>query len=157
MAGVHYYLYFMNRRVHLFITSSINFLLILLWTYAAASKLAAYEASRDEMLNQALPNWLEQILIWFVPLIELFTAGLLLFTKTRIYSIYLSIFLLFTFTAYIALVKLNYFDYVPCSCGGVIGTLTWEQHFIFNLFFILLAATGLLLETNRNELQRNLH
>ncbi|MGB4401179.1 MAG: MauE/DoxX family redox-associated membrane protein [Daejeonella sp.] len=65
----------MNNKVHRIISSTINFLLILLWTYAAASKLADYETSRGEMLNQALPEWLEENLVWGVPMIELFAAA----------------------------------------------------------------------------------
>ncbi len=140
----------MNARPYIAIRATINFLLILLWTYAAASKLADYETSRGEMLNQVLPEWLEEILVWAVPAIELFTAALLLFSRTRFLGTVLSLCLLLSFTIYIALVQLNYFDYVPCSCGGVIGELTWEQHFVFNLLFILIAATGMLLEKDRS-------
>lgn len=142
----------MNVKAYISISSTINFLLILLWTYAAASKLADYETSRGEMLNQALPQWLEEILVWGIPMIELFTAGLLLFRKTRFYGTIMSVCLLIIFTGYIALVKLNYFDYVPCSCGGVIGSLSWEEHFLFNMVFIVLAATAVLIERNPPEL-----
>ncbi|MEJ7780836.1 MAG: MauE/DoxX family redox-associated membrane protein [Daejeonella sp.] len=135
--------------------ATINSLLILLWTYAAISKLSDYQTSRGEMLNQALPPWLEEILVWGVPLIELFTGALLLFDKSRLYGTFLSLFLLISFTIYIGLVKFNYFDYVPCSCGGVIGSLSWEQHFVFNLIFIVLAATGVILEIHRGELTTN--
>ena len=131
--------------------------MILLWTYAAVSKLADYQTSRGEMLNQALPKWLEEILVWGVPSIELFTVALLLFNKTKLYGTLLSLFLLISFTIYIALVEFNYFDYVPCSCGGVISSLSWEQHFVFNLIFIVLAATAVLLLDNRKNLFNKLH
>lgn len=139
----------MNVKPYIAIQQIINLLLITLWTYAAASKLADYETSRGAMLNQALPAWLEEILVWGIPMIELFTAGLLTFSKTSFYGTIMSVCLLIVFTGYIALVKLNYFDYVPCSCGGVISSLSWEQHFVFNLFFVVLAATGLVLESYR--------
>lgn len=132
-------------------------MLILLWTYAAISKLADYQTSRGEMLNQVLPEWLEEILVWGVPSIELFTVALLIFNKTKLYGTLLSLFLLICFTVYIALVQFNYFDYVPCSCGGVIGSLSWEQHFVFNLIFIVLAATGVLFENHRSILYQKLH
>ncbi|MEJ7693835.1 MauE/DoxX family redox-associated membrane protein [Daejeonella sp.] len=145
----------MNGKFFQISLTSINSLLILLWTYAAVSKLSDYQTSRREMLNQALPSWLEEILVWGVPLIELFTAALLLFGKSRLYGTFLSLCLLISFTIYIGLIKFNYFDYIPCSCGGVIGSLSWEQHFVFNLIFIVLAATGVILETNRGELTSN--
>ena len=126
------------------------FLLIFLWVYAAISKLADYEHSRVEMLNQALPHQLELLLVWAVPLTELVAAALLLFSKTRIKGIILSLFLLITFTVYIALVKLDYFGLVPCSCGGIISQLSWGGHFVFNMVFILIAGTVLLLETKKD-------
>jgi len=147
----------MDGKLYRIILTSINCLLILLWTYAAVSKLADYQTSRGEMLNQALPKWLEEILVWGVPSIELFTVALLLFNKTKLYGTLLSLFLLISFTIYIALVEFNYFDYVPCSCGGVISSLSWEQHFVFNLIFIVLAATAVLLLDNRKNLFNKLH
>ncbi|MES3016640.1 MAG: MauE/DoxX family redox-associated membrane protein [Bacteroidota bacterium] len=147
----------MNARQYIAIRTIINFLLILLWTYAAVSKLADYETSRGQMLNQALPEWLEEILVWGVPAVELFTAALLLFNRTKFYGTILSLFLLICFSAYIALVQFNYFDYVPCSCGGIIGSLSWEQHFVFNLVFIVMAASAILLENHRSLSFKKLH
>jgi hypothetical protein len=33
---------------------------------------------------------------------------------------------------------------LPCSCGGIISSLSWRQHIIFNGVFILLAITGII-------------
>ena len=131
------------------IVQVISYLLILLWVYAAASKLMDFDRSRGEMLNQALAPWLEKILVWAIPLAELSITALLLFKQTRLQGIILSLVLLLIFTAYIVLVKLNYFDYVPCSCGGIISKLSWEGHFIFNMVFIVLAATAWLLQRDQ--------
>ncbi len=126
--------------------SLISGMLVLLWVYAAASKLLDYEESRKEMLNQSLPGFLEEMLVWAIPLIEILTALLLLFVKTRLAGTLLSVILLFLFTCYIGLVKMNYFDYVPCSCGGVIGSLNWTEHLLFNLAFLIPAAISYLLQ-----------
>lgn len=151
MACGHHYLYHMNGKIKEISLNSINFLLILLWTYAAVSKLSDYQTSRDEMSNQALPPRLEEILVWAIPLVELTTASLLLFSPTRLKGTLLSLFLLVTFTLYIVLVKLNFFDYVPCSCGGIISKLSWEEHFYFNLSFLAIATIGFILQTRYNE------
>lgn len=116
----------------------ISCLLILLWVYAAMSKLNDFERSKWEMLNQPLVPWLEEILVWAVPLIELATAALLLFEQTRQKGILLSAFLLLTFTVYITLIKLNYFGFIPCSCGGILRSLNWTQHLLFNCFYLIL-------------------
>lgn len=127
----------------------ISCMLILLWVYAATSKLMDFDRSRGEMLNQALAPWLEKILVWAIPLTELSITALLLFKQTRLQGIILSLVLLLIFTAYIVLVKLNYFDYVPCSCGGIMSKFSWEGHFIFNMAFIVLAATAWLLQRDQ--------
>jgi hypothetical protein len=41
---------------------------------------------------------------------------------------------------------LAYAKHLPCSCGGVIKKLTWPQHLAFNIFFLLIAMTGIILQ-----------
>jgi hypothetical protein len=31
----------------------------------------------------------------------------------------------------------------PCVCGGVIKTMSWDQHIVFNCFFILLSLIAI--------------
>lgn len=135
------------------ITSLISALLILLWIYAALTKLLDYETARSQMRNQVFPLWLGNILAWAVPVTELVVAGLLIHPATRQKGVIASLLLMLGFTFYIVLVKLNYFAFVPCSCGGVISQLSWEEHLLFNLFFLILAGTGVLLETIGTEKQ----
>ncbi|MDX1365731.1 MAG: hypothetical protein R3243_16110, partial [Arenibacter latericius] len=33
---------------------------------------------------------------------------------------------------------------LPCSCGGIISLLSWEQHLVFNLVFLLLSIVGII-------------
>lgn len=119
------------------------FLLILLFVYTALSKLIDFHNFQGEMYNQTFPHVLATIFIWTLPEIELIAAGLLFFEHTRLAGLYLSSILLLLFTGYIGLVLVNYFGRVPCSCGGVIKILGWKLHFIFNLFFLLLAFLGI--------------
>ena len=133
------------------IVTIISSLLILLWVYAASSKLIDFERSKGEMYNQALPHWMEVILVWAVPLVEIATAILLVFIRTRFKGTIISLMLLMLFTIYIGLVKLNYFDYVPCACGGVIRSLTWTEHLFFNLFFLFGASVSFALQLLRKE------
>ena len=126
------------------------FLLTFLWVYAVVSKLAAYDRNHEGILNQAISPSLEIMLEWVVSLVELLAAALLLFSKTRLKGIVLSLFLLISFTIYIALVKLYYFYHIPCPCGGLISKLSWEGHFVFNMVFILLAGTVLIMKITEN-------
>jgi hypothetical protein len=77
-----------------------------------------------------------------VPFVELVIAGTLLFPKYMLGSLYASFFLLVIFTVYITAV-LNFSDTIPCSCGGVVSTLGWKGHIIFNTSFMLLALLGI--------------
>lgn len=142
MASWHYYLYFMNGKVKEITLTSINFLLIFLWTYAAASKLFNYEQSRMQMMNQIFPAIINQILLWAVPVSELLIAGLLLFTRWRKLGLLLSSVLLVLFSIYIILVMNNAFARIPCSCGGIISKLSWGQHLVFNGLFLTLSLSG---------------
>lgn len=134
----------MKEKTKIITAELASFCLILLWMYASASKLFDYERSKGEMFNQALPHALEEILVWALPTIELVTAILLVFKRTRASGAVISIGLLSVFTAYIIAVKLNFFDYVPCSCGGVISKLTWNEHLYFNLVFLVMAIALLI-------------
>jgi len=128
------------------IVQLISHLLLLLWVYASLSKLIEFNRSKREILNQPLAPWLEEILVWAVPLIELLTAMFLLFKRTRIAGILLSALLLFTFSIYIIVIKLNYFGFIPCSCGGILRSLNWTQHLLFNSFFLILSLVALVID-----------
>lgn len=120
-------------------------LLILLLLYASASKLAHPGALRHDMYNQPFPHWLASILLWAVPLSEIVISLCLIPDSTRKYGLWGALVLMSLFTLYAAAILLHLFPYVPCSCGGVIRNLTWGQHIVFNLFFVAIAITGILL------------
>jgi putative oxidoreductase len=129
-------------------------LLILLFVYTAVSKLLDFNQFKEQMYNQTVPHEVATVLIWSIPEIELFTAVLLLFESTKRYGLYLSVTLMVLFTGYIALVLLNYFGRVPCSCGGVIKALGWKMHLAFNLFFLLLSILGIAIINRERRLVR---
>lgn len=125
--------------------SVISGLLIFLWVYAAVSKLGDFQLNHSRMLNQIFPNHIAGILAWAVPASELLISALLLFANTRLVGLYASLFLLISFTVYISLVMGNVFGRIPCSCGGVLEKMSWGQHLIFNMVFIVLTSTAILI------------
>lgn len=129
--------------------SLISGFLTFLWVYAAMSKVLNYEQSRMQMMNQVFPVTVNAVLLWLIPITELFIAGLLLFSKSRIVGLILSAILLFLFSGYVLLVMLNVFGRIPCSCGGIISKLSWGQHLVFNLVFLALAILGLRIELKK--------
>jgi putative oxidoreductase len=130
----------------------IHFLLILLWVYAALVKLFDFEAARGEMLNQVFPDHIALLLAWLIPGIELTTAVLIFVPKTTFWGYWCSFVLLFSFTLYILFGLFNFYQRMPCSCGGIIATLSWGQHLAFNLFFLALTIIAIIIyqkERNR--------
>ncbi len=119
-------------------------LLIVLFVYAASSKLFDYTQFSTQLGRSPLIASYAGIIAWLVPTIELIIAGLLTIRVTRITGLYASFILLLTFTLYIAGMLLLG-ENLPCSCGDVINTLSWKQHLVFNLFFMALSIVGILL------------
>jgi putative oxidoreductase len=119
-------------------------LLVFLFVYASVSKLANWTTFVSDMNNQPFPAFLKPILVWAVPLSELAIVGLLIFDTTRLTGLYASLIIMIAFSFYTAVVLLHFFTYVPCSCGGIIKNLSWGQHLVFNLFFVLMAFIAIL-------------
>jgi len=124
----------------------ISFLLILMFTYAAFSKLINFESFKIQMLIQPVPRWSVTPLIYIVPFSELVTVICLFFKGTRSFGLCTSVLLMLAFSIYVGLAITGAYGSIPCSCGGVLGHLTWSQHFVFNLFFLLLSIYGVFID-----------
>ena len=111
-------------------------LLILLYCYAALSKLLDTDAFREQLYNQTFPHVLADPLLYGLPLTELLTVALLVMPRTQFAGLLLSFSLLLLFSGYIALVLLGYWNRVPCSCGGILSRMSWQTHLLFNLAFL---------------------
>lgn len=117
--------------------------LILLWTYAAVSKWLQLDVFITGLYNQPLPHWSVYPLGYLLPAFELLTAAALGWTRYRKMALWCSLALLTVFTLYIGAVLLHFFSRIPCSCGGLISSLSWKEHLWFNLFFWVLSFLGL--------------
>ncbi len=130
----------------------IQSLLILLFTYAAISKLFDFNTFRGQL--SAVP-WLSKIsnfLSLTIPLTELIIVMLLAVPKTMNYGLYGAAITLAAFTLFL-IIMTSFNTVLPCSCGGVISSLSWKQHIVFNLFFLALAIAGIFLE-KKNEVRQ---
>lgn len=132
----------MNRKEIL--VQTISCLLVLLFVYAAGSKLMDYTKFRVELGKSPLLTSFAPLVAWSIPVIELGIALLLSFSRTRLAGLYASFTLMLLFTLYIGYI-LRFSDYIPCSCGGVLQNMNWQSHLYFNIFFILISALGVLL------------
>jgi uncharacterized membrane protein YphA (DoxX/SURF4 family) len=127
----------------------ISALLILLFLYASLSKFMDFEKFREDMNNQPFPNSWTPFLIWIVPCSEIAISIALLFERIRLTAFYASLSLMSLFTIYTIIVLLNFLAYIPCSCGGVIRKLTWPQHLVLNLFYVILSVCGIILQRRK--------
>lgn len=130
------------------IIESICFVLIMLFVYAAFSKLFEYNTFKIQLQDSPIVRPIASIVVWLIPTTELVVAGLLTIKYYRKTGLYFSFFLLLIFTLYISSMLLSGI-HLPCSCGGIIENLTWEQHLLFNLFFLVLALVGIVLGRNQ--------
>src|SRR5258706_8220852 len=129
---------------------TISALLIMLFLYASISKFLDFHTFIGEMNNQPLPNVLTPFLVWTIPSLEIAISLALIIERTRLAGLYTSFVLMTLFTIYACSVLIHFFAYIPCSCGGVISKLNWSQHLVFNLFFVTLSVTGIILQRGKH-------
>lgn len=129
-------------------------LLVVLWVYAAGSKLSEYRVFIDQLKRQPLPSWSVNILVWALPIVELLTAVLIFFQRTRMKGLIISAFLMISFTLYVAFALSGAFGEIPCSCAGLISSLKWQGHLIFNIIFTIISLLGLYFQRHKEQLFR---
>ena len=135
----------MKARKH--IQEFIRYAFIILLFYAAVTKFIEYPQFYNDLLNSPIfgNEKVAVFISWFIPIIELATAGILLSPKYRNVGMYLASGLILLFTVYIIWI-LEFSENIPCSCGGIINNLSWQEHLIFNACFLLLGLLGIYLQ-----------
>jgi putative oxidoreductase len=141
-------IYRMKRN---YVVEIIAALLILLFAYTAASKLMEHHKFWVLLHNDTpLTKPYATFLSWAIPLSEAAISLLLFFPRSRRSGLWASLALMILFTGYLGYM-IFFTTERPCGCGGVIEKMTWNQHFIFNIFFTLLAAFGLWWEKRKHK------
>jgi uncharacterized membrane protein YphA (DoxX/SURF4 family) len=133
---------FKNNFVYL-----ICLLFVSLFIYAAVSKILDYENFRVQLAQSPLLSAFARYVAWGVPAFEILISILLLSEKWRTVGLFSAFGLMVMFTTYIYII-LNFSSFVPCSCGGVLEKMTWNQHLVFNLAFIILGGTAALVQSS---------
>lgn len=126
-------------------------LYLCLYLYTAISKLANFDLSVAQLNKQPFPDAYTPILVWLIPGFELLGGGLLLFSRTKLSGLYLCVGLMSIFTIYVSLVMLNYYGHIPCSCGGLISSLSWKQHLYFNITYMVSGIVAIILYREQDE------
>ncbi|WP_185974309.1 MauE/DoxX family redox-associated membrane protein [Litoribacter populi] len=125
------------------IQEATSLILVLLLTYTAFSKWIDWTGTKNALYNQVFPTRMAEGLLWGLPVVELAVAAMLVCNKWRYYGLWISVLLMLCFTIYVGLVMTGIFGRIPCSCGGVMGSLGWGEHLAVNIGFLLIAMIGL--------------
>lgn len=122
----------------------------LLFVYAAANKLMEYDKFLLQMSKSPIITDFASIFVWMIPALEIVISIMLFVESLRLLGLFASLALMSLFTAYIYAI-LKFSDTMPCSCGGILEKLGWEEHLIFNIVFVVLAIVGIVLQTKIEE------
>ena len=132
------------------IVDIICFLFILLFVYAAMSKLLDYQKFIVQLGKSPLLAPFSQLISWFIPVGEISIGVSLVFRKFQLLALYASFSLMVIFSTYIVVI-LNFSEYIPCSCGGILENMSWKQHLLFNIVFVIFGAWAVLLYPYKNK------
>lgn len=127
------------------ILETICALLIILFIYTGLNKMMDYENFKVQMGRSPYLENINNFVAATLPTGELLIALAIIIKRTRLLGLYLSFFLMSLFTGYIW-IMLHESYYLPCSCGGILAAMSWEDHFIFNSIFTGLTIVGILLQ-----------
>lgn len=128
------------------IVEIIALLYVLLFVYAAVSKILDFENFQVQLGQSPLLSAFAHWVAFGTPFLELSIVLLLVFPKCRLPGLYAAFSLMVLFSTYI-IVILNFSSFVPCSCGGILENMSWTQHLVFNILFVVLAIVGIYMLT----------
>lgn len=127
------------------IITILSYLLSILFIYAGTAKAMDYKIFVADIAKSPLLGNFNNVVIAPIVLgLEFLTAVLLQFKATTRIGFYFSSFLMLMFTLYMGTLYFFYTN-IPCSCGGILGKMSYPVHIIFNLVFAILSFTGAML------------
>ncbi|MBB2148482.1 MauE/DoxX family redox-associated membrane protein [Pedobacter gandavensis] len=134
----------LSEKAKEIIVDIITYLFILLFVYTAYSKFKTIDSFKIILERSPLTGPYHDFIAWAVPIVETLISALLIIPFTKRIGLYASLLLMVLFTGFLTYGILSG-SQLPCHCGGVISSLTWQQHIWFNISFIILAILGLYL------------
>lgn len=134
----------------------ISYFFILLFCYASISKILDFENFQIQIGQSPLLSAYAGIVSYSVITVELLIVIFLATPIYRFLGLYASFGIMVSFTIYIYII-LNYSDFVPCSCGGILEKMGWTEHLIFNIVCIVLAGVAIISDRLNNQKVKNLN
>lgn len=127
------------------IVEIISALFILLFVYTGINKFISANSLQIVLKDYPLIGGMPELIAWGLPVVELSVALLLFIPRTRLKGLYCSLLLMSAFTLYL-IYMLTVTTKLPCTCGGMLQKLTWNQHLFFNISCVLLSIAGIYLK-----------
>lgn len=127
----------------------ISLLFVFLFSYTGIDKLSHLDKFSRGISKIPYVGGMHVWIAWGVPLLELLISALLILPGSNQLGLKLATGLMAIFTAYLALM-LAFAEKRMCHCGGIIESMGWVEHLIFNIVFILLGGYALYLNKNIN-------
>ncbi|WP_313189701.1 MauE/DoxX family redox-associated membrane protein [Sphingobacterium sp.] len=120
---------------------AITLFYVFLFTYTGYSKLNDLDSFAKGISKVPFLGQYARAVAWGVPLAEILLAiGMVLpLAKVREVSMKLSVALMWAFTVYLFLM-ITLVKEKLCNCGGIIGSLGWHEHLLFNIAVSMLGV-----------------
>lgn len=138
------------KRLIPYIPTVSSYFFIILFCYAAVSKALDFENFQVQIGQSPLLSAYAGFVSYAVIILELIIVLLLAVPKTNTLGLYSSTALMSAFTVYIYLI-LNYSDFVPCSCGGILEKMGWTEHLVFNICSVILGIFAVILKKSQDQ------
>lgn len=123
----------------------ISLLYVSLMLYTAISKVRTFTETREQLSLMPLMEQYSDLVAFGLPALEVIIALIIFIPRTRRLGLYLVSGLMILFTLYVAYL-IRFHPHLPCTCGGLISTLSWPQHLIFNSVFIIMGILAIYLD-----------
>lgn len=123
---------------------TVSYLFILLFLYTGGMKLISRFDFYLALKASPLMYHFAGLISWAIPILELAIVACLITPKLKRVGLYLSFVFMALFTLYVGY---NAFFLThkerPCTCGGIIQEMSWNQHVAFNSVFTVLAMLAI--------------
>lgn len=126
----------------------VSYFFILLFVYASISKILDFENFQVQIAQSPVLTSHAGLISYTVIITELAISGFLFSTRTRSLGLLASSILMTAFTVYIFII-LNFSEFVPCSCGGILEKMGWTEHLVFNIACVVIAFAAYLIFRNQ--------
>src|SRR5688572_25545563 len=131
----------MSNRLKFIFTEIISATFIFIFVYTAVSKIISHDSFAYVLRRSPLLGEFSNFVSWVIPAMEIMISLLFIIPKFRRTGLSLSASLMSLFTLYIGYMLL-FTPELPCSCGGVMNSLGWQEHLVFNICLTGLAFIG---------------